>query len=110
MPDTTTSSATTSIEAVIIDLDKGRFSDDATTALAAVVDAVCKHGGKGKITMTIEVEPQDPKTFEDTGVLLLTPKVEAKVPQRAHGPAIFYATGIGGAITREDPHRDDPRD
>jgi hypothetical protein len=106
MPDTTKATeATTEIAAVMVDLNRGRFSDDCTAALAQVVKGVVQHGGKGKLIMTIEVEQQDPKTFEDDGVMLLTPKVETKVPARPHAPAVFYSAG-GGALTRDDPQRD----
>jgi len=92
--------------AALLDLDRGKVHDDATTALADVIEWVGRTSGKGKVILTVEVEPQDPKTHADTGVLLISGKVEAKCPRFERAASIFYADGLRG-ITRDDPHRDD---
>lgn len=114
MADETTTPTTTKATAdatefgsVLIDLDRGKVHDDATTRLADLIEAVARTGDKGKLTLTVEVEPQDPKTFADTGVLLISGKVEAKLPVPTRAPSIFYADGLR-KITRDDPHREDP--
>ncbi len=97
----------TEFSAVLVDLARGRIHDDATNALADVIEGVSRYGGKGKLTLTITVEPQDPKTFEDTGVLILSGSVKADAPKATHAPSVFYGTGLR-SISRDDPHRDDP--
>jgi hypothetical protein len=97
----------TEFSAVLVDLDRGRVHDAATTALADVIEGVSRFGGKGKLTLAITVEPQDPKTFEDTGVMVLAATVKADAPKATHAPSVFYADGLR-SISRDDPHRDDP--
>lgn len=98
----------TEFSAVLIDLDRGRVHDRATTMLADVIEGMAKAGGgKGKLVLTLTVEPQDPKTYADTGVILLSATVKADVPQQATAPSVFYADGMR-SISRDDPHRDDP--
>jgi hypothetical protein len=94
--------------AVLLELDRGRVHDDATERLAAVCAGVVKFGGKGKLTLTLEIEQQD--AAADPEILVITPKVDATVPVPRRAAAIFYAEGRNGKITRQDPRRDDPRD
>lgn len=108
MAGTIATTDTAEFAATLMDIDKGRVHDDAGDLLAQVVAAVAKNGGKGKLTLVIEVEPQDPETFADTGVLLLSGKVDAAIPRPRRAPAIFFLAGTGGKITRQDPARDDP--
>lgn len=106
----TTTKATadaTEFGSVLIDLDRGKVHDDATQRLADLIEAVARTGDKGKLTLVVEVEPQDPKTFADTGVLLISGTVTVKLPVPTRAPSIFYANGLR-SITRDDPHRDDP--
>jgi hypothetical protein len=116
MSDTTPTGATTKAEpdhaefaATLIQIDKGRVHDDAGVRLAEVVEAVNHCGGKGKITITIEVEPLNPETFAEDGVLTVKGKVEAVVPRPQRSAAIFYTKGKR-RLVRDDPNRDDPRD
>lgn len=108
MPDTTTTQDVAEFSAVLLDLDKGRVHDDAGTRLAELVSAVVQTGGKGKVVLTIEVEPLDPETFAETDILAVTGKVDATIPRAKRATGIFYADGTGGRLTRSDPHRADP--
>jgi hypothetical protein len=96
----------TEFATTILELDKGRVHDDGTDYLAQVVDAVCLTGKPGKVTLTITVEPQDRETFEDTGVLIVSGEVKPTIPRPTRGATIFYATGVGGGMTRQDPNVD----
>lgn len=110
MPDLTRKTATrTEFAANLIELDKGRVHDDATDRLAELIMAVEHTAKGGTLTLQIAVEPMDPKTFEDTGALLLTGKVTTKLPQLERAPSVFYTTGVDGQVTRTDPNRNDPR-
>jgi hypothetical protein len=93
----------TEFATTILEIDKGRVHDDGTELLAEVVDAVCRTGKKGSVTLTITVEPQDRETFEDTGVLIVSGEVKANAPRHTRAPSIFYSTGFGGGMTRTDP-------
>lgn len=110
MPDVTkTTEAPAEFAAVLVDIDKGRVHDDAGARLAEVVAAVNHCGGKGKLTVTIEVEPLDPETFGETGILMLKGAVTSVVPRPQRSPAIFYTDGKD-RLTRDDPKARDPRD
>jgi hypothetical protein len=113
MPDTTPTAKVDTdhaeFGATLLDIDKGRVHDDAGERLAEVVEAVNRCGGKGKITLTVEVEPLDPETFSETGILTLSGKVESVIPRPRRAAAIFYTSGKRG-LTKDDPQRGDPRD
>lgn len=105
-PPKTTAPDRTEIGAVLLDVDKGRVYDDATEGLAEIVKAVQHTAGKGKLTIVLEVEPLSKETFEDDGALLITGRAVADVPKLKRAPSVFYATGRGGAVTRQDPSRE----
>lgn len=107
-PTTTTSAQITETEfaATLLDLDKGRIHDDMGEGLAEVVKAVEKTAQKGTITLTISVEPIDRETFEETGALMVEGTVKVNAPRLKRAPSVFYATGVGGQITRDAVTRD----
>jgi hypothetical protein len=113
MPDTTPATKASidhaEFSATLLDIDRGKVHDDAGELLAQVVEAVNRTGAKGTLTVTIEVEPLDPKTFGETGILALSGSVKPNIPQPKRSPAIFYTNGKR-RLTRDDPQRDDPRD
>jgi hypothetical protein len=93
----------------LVDIDRGRVESDATDRLAEAVQAVENTGSKATVIVTITIEPQDPKTFDETGILVVTGDAKATLPRVKRPASIFYATGVGGGMTRQDPSRDDPR-
>lgn len=100
----------TSYSAYLIDIDHGRVEADATDRLAEAVMAVEHTGKKAVVTVTITIEPRDKKSFDETGELVV--EGDAKIttlPRVTRPSSIFYATGIDGQMTRQDPNRDDPR-
>lgn len=113
MPDTTPGTKTgtdrAEFAATLIEIDRGKVHDDAGDRLAELVAAVNHCGGKGKVTLTIEIEPVDPETFAETGVLAISGKVESVIPRPKRAAAIFYTDGKN-RLTRDDPQRIDPRD
>jgi ribosomal protein S28E/S33 len=110
-PTTTKAGPTeTEFSAALLMIDRGKVHDDATTSLANLIEAVARTGTKGKITVVVEVEPQDPKTFEDTGVMIISGVVKEDLPRVKRAPSIVFSNGLR-SITRDDPHRDgDPRE
>jgi len=110
MPDTTRQTRERQeFGAVVLTMDKGRLHDDAGDRLAEAIAGVARHGGKGTVTLKITVERLDPATFEDTGVLSVTGSVECTVPRPARAASFWFAEGLDGDMTRDDPQRDDPR-
>jgi hypothetical protein len=107
---TTTAEQVAEFAATLLDLDRGHIHDDAGDRLREVVTGVERFGGKGKVTLTIEVTQHDPETFEDTGLLMFEGRVDAVIPRPKRAASLMYATGVDGQVTRQDPKRDDPRD
>jgi hypothetical protein len=99
----------TPFSSYLIDIDRGRVEADATDRLAEAVKAVETTGRKATVTVTLTIEPQDPKTFDETGILVVEGDAKATLPRVRRPASIFYATGIDGQMTRQDPNRDDPR-
>jgi hypothetical protein len=110
MPDTTKTPTRVGIEfaALLMQQDKGRLHDDATDRVREVVAAVASTGGKGKVTLTFEIEPLDPATFADTTAVAVRGKVESTVPRPARAVATYF-TKRTGELTRDDPNAEDPR-
>lgn len=104
--DTVTGDAVPEFASVFLDLDRGKVHDDATTRLAEVVKAVGQTGGKGTVTLTVEVEPQDKDTFDGDGVVMVSAKVEAKLPRPGRAASVFWINGEK-SLTRTDPNRED---
>lgn len=98
----------TSFAAYLMDIDRGRVESDATDLMVDAVKAVEATGKAAKVTITVTIAPQDPKTFDDTGILIVEGEAKATLPRVKRPASIFYATG-DGEMTRNDPNRDDPR-
>lgn len=107
---TKTTDDRTSFAAYLVDIDRGRVEADATDRIAEAVMAVENTAEKATVTVTITIEPQDKKTFDETGIVIVSGKAEAKLPLVKRPGSIFYTTGVDGQITRQDPNRDSPLD
>lgn len=79
----------------------GAALNDASRELAELIRAVKEVGKKGKLTLTIEVEPD--KT--DATVVTFQPEVTVKTPKRAYAKGIFYIDERTGSVSREDPRQ-----
>jgi hypothetical protein len=92
-----------------MEIDKGRVEDDATNLIADAVRAVELTGKPAKVTVTVTISMQDPDLFNDDPVLIVEADAKPVLPRLRRAPAIFWATGVDGQMTRTPPNRDDPR-
>jgi hypothetical protein len=94
----------------LIDIDKGRVEDDATRLVAEAVLAVEMTGKAAKVIVMLTIAPVDIETFDENPALWVEGEAKAVLPRLRRSPAMFWATGVDGQMTRTDPNRDDPRD
>lgn len=76
----------------------GVASDEASAAIANVVQAVGLIGKKGSVRIDIDIVPKG-------RVSEVTVKVSSKPPEPTPTPAIYFADG-GGGLHRDDPYQD----
>jgi hypothetical protein len=85
---------------VLSQIRGGAALADAAKDLQELVQAVRDTGKKGKLSFSIEVEPD--KAGE--GVVWLLPDVVLKLPKKPRAKGIFYMDKHGN-LTREDPRQ-----
>jgi hypothetical protein len=79
---------------------RGTLTDEATAALAEVVQAVSDIGGKGSVVLTVIVEPAG----SGGRTVAIGGKVATKLPVPAPELGVFYV-GDGGSLHRDDPYQ-----
>jgi len=79
---------------------RGEILKEADAALTDVIDAIRQHGGKGKLTLTLNFK------LEKGDQISLTPDLKVEKPRRAMSAGIFFATDEG-QLTRTDPNQGD---
>lgn len=79
---------------------RGEILKEADAALTDVIDAIRQHGGKGKLTLTLNFK------LEKGDQISLTPDLKTEKPRRAMSTGIFFATD-DGQLTRTDPNQGD---
>ncbi len=85
----------------LTDHAQGQADDEMTAAVAEVVQQVAHLGKKGKVTMTVNIEP-----VGSGGRTVATEcKVVAAPPLPDPEGSIFYI-GEGGSLHREDPYQE----
>lgn len=89
-----------SILDVLSQIRGGAALIDANKELRAVVQAVKATGKKGKITLSIDIEPD--KT--DETVVTFQPDITIKVPKKPYAKGLFYVAP-NGDVSREDPRQ-----
>lgn len=83
---------------VLRDIRKGRVVDDASDKLAEVVRAVLDTEKPGEVIIKLKITPQG----KGDNALIVSSKVEAKIPQPDLPDAIFFAD-TDGDLLRDDP-------
>lgn len=78
---------------------RGTLNDEATAALADVVDAVAHLEKAGKVTLELTVEPAG----SNGRTVVIFGRVKTKAPEAAPEASIFYV-GDGGSLHRDDPY------
>lgn len=89
------------IVTVLSRADRGQLLDDANDMLAEITKAVRDTGGKGKLTLTIEV-----KTIKDTGALEVAVNAKRDLPLPARSSELYFADE-DGRVSRKDPRQPD---
>ena len=86
------------------EIDKGRLNEILSSEMQSLVEAVYATAKKGSLTLKIELEPKG----EDT--VVLTTKVDAKVPKEGAKPALYFVDEDAFNLTRRDPRQMDIQD
>jgi hypothetical protein len=89
----------------LVEIDEGKVEADATDLIADAVMAVENTRKKATVTVTLTIAPADPKTFETTGIITVAGTEKGNQPRIQRSPAIYFATGLDGQMTRQDPHQ-----
>ncbi len=76
--------------------DEGRYIEDADELLGRAVREVIRYGGKGKVSLEIEIKPNG-----DRGISL-NPSVKHSLPKRQQSDA-FYFPDADGDLFRDPP-------
>jgi hypothetical protein len=87
-----------SITDIMSQIRGGYALNEAGKKLQELVSAVRATGKKGKVCLTIEVEPD--KT--DERIIKMKPSIQAKIPEKGFSEGIMFV-GPDGRLTREDP-------
>lgn len=99
MTDSDTKGAVRPFADVLRDLGRGQAIDDAAVALNDLVLSVLATGKKGRIDLHVMVEP-----FKGSDTLLVSARVDSRLPTPDPVAAVFYADGDGNLL-RNDPRQ-----
>jgi hypothetical protein len=83
--------------ATLLAISKGEVVDRATEQMAHLAEEVGRWAGKGKLVLTIEIEPLDKETFGGTGDVAVTGTIKITPPVPTHASA-FRLTGVDGKM------------
>ncbi len=78
---------------------RGEILAEADVALQDVIAAITEHGGKGKVTLTLNLK------MEKGQQISLTPDLRFEKPRRPMATGIYFATD-DNQLTRNDPQQD----
>ncbi len=79
---------------------RGEIPAEADAALTDILTALREHGGKGKLTMTLNLK------LNKTGQIELAPDLKVEKPRRAMSTGLFF-TDDDGKLMRRDPNQGD---
>lgn len=79
---------------------RGEIPAEADAALTDILTALREHGGKGKLTLTLNLK------LNKTGQIELVPDIKAEKPRRAMATGMFF-TDDDGRLMRRDPNQAD---
>ncbi|HEY4087158.1 MAG TPA: hypothetical protein VGM43_14530 [Bryobacteraceae bacterium] len=93
------------IISTLVELNRGKFILTAGQKLGELAEAIIDTGGKGKLTITLEVTPSGMQSGK-VNQFEIRPNVSISKPEHAQGKSIFFVTE-DGRLTREDPNQMD---
>ena len=79
---------------------RGEIPAEADAALTDILTALREHGGKGKLTLTLNMK------LNKTGQIDLAPDLKVEKPRRAMSTGLFF-TDDDGNLMRRDPNQGD---
>lgn len=79
---------------------RGEIPAVADAALTDILTALREHGGKGKLTLTLNLE------LNKTGQVELIPDIKSVKPRRTMSTGLFF-TDDDGRLMRRDPNQSD---
>ena len=79
---------------------RGEIPSEADAAMTAILTALREHGGKGKLTLTLNFK------LGKSGQVEITPDLKSEKPRRAMSTGLFFATD-DGELSRRDPAQPD---
>lgn len=89
--------------ATLMDMRNGKVAADVSRDFTELCTAVLETGGKGQITLTIDITPtRADMTVGRIKEVSFKHAVKLKKPKRPIGPSTFFVTDTGD-LTRTDP-------
>ena len=79
--------------------DRGRMNDETTQAFAALTEAVHLHAKKGRLTITVDVEPNGANATQ----MSVVTDVVIKAPTAGRPRTLYYYDSETGGLVRDDP-------
>lgn len=79
---------------------RGEIPAEADAAMTDILAALREHGGKGKLTLTMNF------SFTKSGQIEIKPELKSEKPRRAMSSGLYFADDDGN-LTRTDPKQDD---
>lgn len=86
--------------ATLLNISKGLAHDKASALLTEAVAAVKEQGKSAELVMKVKIDP----VKNNSRVVQITARTEAKIPQAPIAPTIFFADDQGG-LHRNDPEQ-----
>ncbi len=83
---------------IIREINRGKFAEEITAALAELVPACRDAGAVGEVTISLKLKPGR----AGSNVVEIIPSHKIKMPKREVPTEVFFATA-GGALVRSNP-------
>lgn len=94
------------IHQLLVEMRSGRVLQDINTKFNQVLAAVLDTGGKGKVTIELNIEPGRMGTGGCVLEVELSHNIKLKTPEHDIGKAVFFVDK-SGLLTRDDPEQTD---
>lgn len=87
---------------LLMDMRNGKVAADIGQKFQEVLDAVLSTGGKGKLTIEIDIAPEKMEMGGLVAEIQTSHSCKLKKPEKDIGRSIFFVTKSGD-LTRDDP-------
>jgi hypothetical protein len=79
---------------------RGEILTEGDAAMTDILNAIREFGGKGKLTLTLNIK------MNKSGQIEITPDLKSEKPRKAMSTGLYFATE-DGALSRRDPNQGD---